>query len=70
MHNQILPLLSKLIKDARRKAESSTVFRKSQMYVRRIYEKAVCQAFVALIIIGVSVLFANDLHIILDRVIH
>ena len=54
MHEQVVPLLSKFSKDARRRAESSTVFRKSQIQVKKIYERTVCQAAIAIIILGVS----------------
>ena len=56
MHDEVVPLLSKFSEDAKRRALSSTMFRKSQLYVRTIYERTVCQSLIALIIVGVSTL--------------
>ena len=47
-------LLSKLSKDAKKRAAASTLFRKLQRKVKKFYERDFCQGFVALIIMMVS----------------
>ena len=54
LYEDILPLLSKLAKNARRRAQARTWFRKLQWQVRRVYSLKICQSTIALIIMGVS----------------
>ena len=55
LYDEILPLLIKMSKKARRRAEARTFFRKCQWKVRKIYTHYGAQSFIALIIMGVSI---------------
>ena len=63
LYDEILPLLTKLSKKARRRAEAHTLFQKCQRKVRKIYSHNFCQSFIALIIMGVSIQFFVSLRI-------
>ena len=54
LYDEILPLLTKLSKKARRRAEAHTLFQKCQWTVRKIYTHSASQTFIALVIMGVS----------------
>ena len=64
-YDEVLHLLSKLSKAARRRAEGSTLFRKTQMKVRKICEQHIFQSVIAAIIVGVSTfpLLGSVLHV-------
>ena len=55
LYDEILPLLNKLAKNARRRARAQTFFRKCQWKVRKVYSHSICQSIIALIILGVSI---------------
>ena len=53
-YDDILPLMKRLVKVSKRRAQATTFFRKCQWRVRKIYAHNMCQAIVAVIIMGVS----------------
>lgn len=58
--DDILPALIKSTRSAKKKAETQSRFRKAQLYIREIYQHALCQGFFALLIIAVSVAHRVD----------
>ena len=62
LYEETLPLLIKFSKNARRRAQARSFFRKCQLEVRRIYSHRICQSTIALIIIGVSNAFVPHLY--------
>ena len=54
LYHEILPLMDKLLKNARRRARATTLFRKFQWKVRKVYSNNLCQSIIAVIIMGVS----------------
>ena len=57
--DEVLVLLSKLSKDARKRAKAKTGFQKLQLKIKKYYEKDFVQGFIAMIIMTVSVTRPN-----------